>query len=221
MAFPVITSYGIFLLIGFFLYGSFLYWLPKSAKVSYQELIDLCIPIYLGAFTGGKLLFFLCHTPFYFLSSFDYTVFFKGFSVLGSSLGGGLMFYWLSVLYNLLDKPLALLPLGICILHAFGRLGCYAVGCCGGTLFGIPLQFVSFFWYIFAFLFSYFSYSQGYCIKAKCGIFYYFVAVFFERLFFDGARFDAIFIFSWFTLYQAISLFLLVVLFFLKQKKIF
>lgn len=192
-----------------------------------NEFYLLFISIYLYSFVFGKLFFFIIDYLFYLenlsLVFYDLELLISGFSVLGASFGGIVALLSFNKKKTVIsEEKLALVPLATLLVHAFGRIGCYFAGCCGGSnVYFIPLQFI-------ASLFYFFSFFIGTIIIEKIKknfqgiIIYYASIIFLERFLTDHLREDAVFINYYFTKYQLcaasyISIVFFIVIFFSKK----
>ena len=134
-----IFSYGALIALGGVL--SSLFWLSRREQMGMKREEDVWLlinVILFGGFVGGRVLFLFEYvkpfSPEFWSTLVSLN---KGFSVMGAFVGvvGGV--YWLSRRLKL--QPLRLLDY-VCqaapLWHAFGRLGCFAAGCC----FGVPTK---------------------------------------------------------------------------------
>lgn len=132
-----IYSYGALIALGGVL--SSLFWLSRRRQMGMKKEEDVWLlinVILFGGFIGGRVLFLFEYvrpfSPEFWDTMFSVN---RGFSVMGAFVGvtGGV---WL-LARRLKLQPLRLLDY-VCQVapfwHAFGRLGCFAAGCC----FGVP-----------------------------------------------------------------------------------
>jgi phosphatidylglycerol:prolipoprotein diacylglycerol transferase len=119
-------------------------WGGEEGKRRRDDCMDLAVWVVLSAFIGSKILFILV-TPKDFVDGLTSGSVEK---VVGS-LGGGFVFYGgligatLAVWWFCRDRKIEFLRLGDVIIptvalgQAFGRLGCFAAGCCWGKSAGL------------------------------------------------------------------------------------
>jgi phosphatidylglycerol:prolipoprotein diacylglycerol transferase len=121
-------------------------WGGEAGKRRRDDVMDLAVWVVLSAFIGSKILFILV-TPKDFIDALS-----KGSpeKVIGA-LGGGFVFYGgligatLAVWWFCRDRKIEFLRLGDVIMptvalgQAFGRLGCFAAGCCWGKAASLHL----------------------------------------------------------------------------------
>ncbi len=147
--YPVLFRLGRF---GVFTYGALValggalscwLWYSKRERMGLQRQDDFWLLInalLLGGFIGGRVLFIVEYVPFrpaeLVAAAFTLN---KGFSVLGA-FAGVIGAVWLVArsrkvaFLRLLDYICLVAPLW----HAFGRLGCFAAGCCFGRPASLP-----------------------------------------------------------------------------------
>ena len=136
-----VFSYGALICLG----GIFssLIWKAKREKIGLRTRDDFWLlvnAVLLGGFVGGRALFILQYVRFNAaeLRAAIFT-FNRGFSVLGAFLGvlaGARLVAWRRGLafLRLLDYVSLVAPFW----HVFGRLGCFAAGCCCGRPAALP-----------------------------------------------------------------------------------
>ena len=131
-----IHTYGFMIMIGAvlgFFYMS--YSVKKELGIEKDKIQNLAILIILAAFIGGKLLFYLENPSYYFSS----------WKAMRSNLRTGFVFYgsllfaipvviWYFKkekwpLWSMMDR----IAITACIIHSFGRMGCFFAGCCHGV----------------------------------------------------------------------------------------
>lgn len=136
-----IHTYGFMIMLGA-TFG-FLY-LTHSAKkelgIEKDKIQNLAILIIIAAFVGGKLFFFMENPSYYFGSLQNMKNNFRtGFVFYGSLLFAVPITVWFFKkekwpLWAMMDR----LAITACILHAFGRMGCFFAGCCHGIPTDMP-----------------------------------------------------------------------------------
>lgn len=136
-----IYSYGVLIAIGGVL--SALFWSAKSARMGLKKDEDywlLINTILFGGFIGGRVLYLIEYVPFgqpgFWDAAFSFN---RGFSVLGALVGivAGLWLLCrrLGIEYlRVQDYVSCAAPFW----HVFGRLGCFAAGCCYGRPTDLP-----------------------------------------------------------------------------------
>ena len=129
-----IYTYGFFIAIGATLGFSLMAWQGKKHfGLSFDNANTLFITLVLSAVIGGKFFFFL-ESPAYYIKHPG-----ELFSGSGFVFYGSLLFCIpaMLILFRKLKLPvwgmLDLMGLVTCIVHAFGRIGCFNAGCCYGT----------------------------------------------------------------------------------------
>lgn len=136
-----IHTYGFMIMIGASL-GFF--YMTSSAKkelgIERDKIQNLAILIIIAAFVGGKLFFFM-ENPSYYFGSFQNmkSNFRTGFVFYGSLLFAIPVTVWFFKkekwpLWAMMDR----LAITACIIHAFGRMGCFFAGCCHGVPTDMP-----------------------------------------------------------------------------------
>jgi phosphatidylglycerol:prolipoprotein diacylglycerol transferase len=191
-----------------------IFFLKKIFPVFEDSFYSLFFFIYIYSFIFGKI-FFLCADIFFNSLPLSFDFLLSGFSVFGASLGG--IFAILSFAkknFFTKKRELFFIPVASLLVHGFGRIGCFFADCCGSSLFSLPLQCVTSFYYFSAFFFGFFLLDS----KIKniySAIFYYALIIFFERFVTDFFREDAVFLTSFFTKYQFLAASYLFVVIFL------
>lgn len=130
-----IHSYGFMIMLGAIMgYGYMSANAKKELNISPDKIQTLAILIILGAFVGGKVLFYL-EDPGYYLSPPSNMLknFRTGFVFYGSLLFALPLSVWFFIkekwpVWAMLDR----LAITATIIHAFGRMGCFLAGCCYG-----------------------------------------------------------------------------------------
>lgn len=128
-----IYSYGFFIAIGAI--GGLVY-MARSAKkqfgVSYDQSNSLFLYIVIAAFVGGKF-FFLFENPAYYVSHPAKLLGGGGFVFFGSLLFAIPTMLWFFKRNKIPVLPmLDVMAVVTCIVHGFGRIGCFMAGCCHG-----------------------------------------------------------------------------------------
>ena len=140
-----IHSYGFLIALGALL--AYLY-LSKQLKnrfgVSTDQSQNLFIFLVVGGFVGGKLFFYFEDPSYYFGTPAN----------MVKKLGGGFVFYG-SLLFDIpiviwfirkhkipALQMLDLVAITVCIVHIFGRLGCFGAGCCHGLPYDGPFSVI-------------------------------------------------------------------------------
>ncbi|MDE2039456.1 MAG: prolipoprotein diacylglyceryl transferase [Elusimicrobia bacterium] len=136
-----IYSYGVLIALGGLVSGRFWYVRRQRMGIAAEEDFWLLLNvILLGGFVGGRALYLIEYTRLF--SADFWKTFFslsRGYSVLGAFAGvlGGL--WWFS---RRVGAPLSRVLDYVCqaapVWHAFGRLGCFAAGCCYGLPTSMP-----------------------------------------------------------------------------------
>ena len=130
-----IYSYGFMIALGTLVaFWHTAYYARKQHSVSISKTSDLVIILIVAAFVGGKFFFVLedpiryLRNPSEILAGFE-----NGFVFFGSLLFCIPAMWWFFKKNNLpLTGMLDIMALTTCIVHFFGRLGCFFAGCCYG-----------------------------------------------------------------------------------------
>lgn len=136
-----IHTYGFMIMLGASLGFFYMtYAAKKELGIERDKIQNLAILIIIGAFVGGKLFFFM-ENPSYYFESFENMKrnFRTGFVFYGSLLFAVPITVWFFKkekwpLWAMMDR----LAIAACIIHAFGRMGCFFAGCCHGTPTDMP-----------------------------------------------------------------------------------
>lgn len=209
--------YGIFIFSGIILLYLILFIFPFTKKifknVSEEKIINSFIALYISGFIGGRLFYLIFDEKYFnninllkeniiehFINFFNFTN--GGFSVQGSALIGLISYIIIYKKYKKYKETCSIIPISVLFIHSFGRLGCYFNSCCNGLFFNLPIQIISFFWYLISFLFGIKLYKKK--ISPFNSILYYIFIVNIERVIFDPFRFDKelIFIIKGFPIYK-------------------
>lgn len=138
-----IYSYGFFIVIGAMIGVSYLYLEGKRKfNLSFDTVNSLFLILLFSAFIGGKV-FMIFEDPSYYLKHLGQLVSGKGFVFYGSLLfciPAMLLFFRYHKLPVL--SMLDLMAIVTCIVHFFGRIGCFMAGCCYGIEWHGPLSVI-------------------------------------------------------------------------------
>jgi len=135
-----VYSYGFFIVIGAILGVTYVYKEgKKNFNMSFDTVNSLFLLLLFSAFLGGKVFLFF-ENPSYYSSDLSRLFTGRGFVFYGS-----LLFCIPAMLFFFKHYKLPVLPMldimafTTCIVHAFGRLGCFMSGCCYGIEWHGPL----------------------------------------------------------------------------------
>lgn len=140
-SFPV-HGYGFCIAIGALLGLFYMAWQgKKQIGLSFDAANSLFLLIMLAAIIGGKFFFFL-ENPAYYLKNFNKLFTGGGFVFYGSFLFAVPVMLWFYKKHNIPTLAmLDIMAVVTCIVHGFGRIGCFMAGCCYGkpteSIFGI------------------------------------------------------------------------------------
>jgi len=129
-----IYTYGFFIAVGATLGFSYMAWQGKKQfGMSFDKANSLFIALVVSAVVGGKIFFFL-ESPSYYSNHVKELFTGSGFVFYGSLLfciPTMLVFFKKNNLpvWGMLD----IMGMVTCIVHGFGRIGCFNAGCCYGT----------------------------------------------------------------------------------------
>lgn len=136
-----IYSYGFFIVIGAISGVSYVaYEGKKSFNLSFEKINTLFLLLLIAAIVGGKAFLFF-EKPAYYLDHPSALLTGKGFVFYGS-----LLFTIPTMLVFFKKNKLPVLPMldimaiTTCIVHFFGRIGCFMAGCCHGIEWHGPLS---------------------------------------------------------------------------------
>jgi phosphatidylglycerol---prolipoprotein diacylglyceryl transferase len=131
-----IYSYGFFIALGAVLGSAYVvYRSKKQFDTKFETIQTLIVLIILAAVVGGKLFIFF-ENPSLYIN--DPTILIKNFKN-GFVFYGSLLFAIPTMLIFFRIHKLPVLPMldimavTACIVHGFGRIGCFMAGCCYGT----------------------------------------------------------------------------------------
>ncbi|HNP20081.1 MAG TPA: prolipoprotein diacylglyceryl transferase [Fulvivirga sp.] len=138
-----VYSYGFFIVIGAILGVAYLAWQGKKQfKLTFDQVNTLFLMLLLAGLIGGKLFLFF-ENPSYYSKNFSALLTGRGFVFYGS-----LLFCIPTMLYFFKKHKLPTMPMldimavTTCIVHFFGRIGCFMAGCCHGIEWHGPLAVI-------------------------------------------------------------------------------
>lgn len=104
----------------------------KEAGLSFDQANTLFMLIFVAAFAGGKFFLFFEDPEFYYKNP-DKLLIGRGFVFYGSFLFAVPVMLWYFRKQNLrVYTMLDVMAITTCLVHAFGRFGCFLAGCCYG-----------------------------------------------------------------------------------------
>jgi len=108
----------------------------RKYGLKYDDANTLFLILLVSAIIGGKL-FYYFEDPSYYNDHFNQLATGRGFVFFGSLLFTIPCMYWFFKFHKLpVGGMLDIMAITTCIVHAFGRLGCFMAGCC----YGIPWE---------------------------------------------------------------------------------
>lgn len=111
----------------------------KEAGLTFDQANTLFLLIFLAAFVGGKLFLFF-ENPSMYLDNPSRLIKGRGFVFYGSFLLAIPTMLWFFRKHNLNTyKMLDVMAITTCLVHMFGRVGCFLAGCCYGLPTDSPL----------------------------------------------------------------------------------
>lgn len=114
----------------------------KHFGVSCDQSNSLFIYIVAAAYIGGKVFFFF-ENPSYYIHHLGKLLSGNGFVFFGSLLFSIPTMLWFFKRNKIPTLPmLDVMAIVTCIVHGFGRIGCFMAGCCHGTPTDSPLSIV-------------------------------------------------------------------------------
>jgi phosphatidylglycerol:prolipoprotein diacylglycerol transferase len=129
-----VHTYGVLVAAGFLIGIAFAVRQAKKEGIPSDKIIDLGFYIILAAIIGSRLLFILVNAGHYIANPLDIFKLWEG----GLVFYGGILFAVPAGIWYVSKNRLGLWNIAdifapsIAIGHAFGRLGCFAAGCCYG-----------------------------------------------------------------------------------------
>jgi phosphatidylglycerol:prolipoprotein diacylglycerol transferase len=104
----------------------------REVGLTFDQANTLFLLIFVAAFLGGKV-FLLFEDPSYFIANPKKLLTGRGFVFYGSFLFTVPVMMWYFKKQNLNTfKMLDIMAITTCLVHIFGRLGCFLAGCCYG-----------------------------------------------------------------------------------------
>ncbi len=113
----------------------------KETGLTFDIANSLFLYIFAAAFIGGKVFLFF-EDPSYYISKPEKLLAGRGFVFYGSFLFAIPTMYWFFKKHKLpVYQMLDIMAITTCLVHFFGRIGCFMAGCCYGkpthTIFGV------------------------------------------------------------------------------------
>ncbi len=137
-----IYTYGFCIAVGALLGFTYMAWQGKKLfKLTFDQSNTLLLILVAGGVVGGKI-FLILEDPSFYLSHPLNLLSGNGFVFYGSLLTCIPLMLWYFKRHNIPLWPmLDVMAVVICILHGWGRIGCFMAGCCYGkptdSIFGI------------------------------------------------------------------------------------
>ena len=129
----VVYGYGLMIALG--IVGGMLYLVVEGKKVAgltFDQANMLFLSIFLAAVVGGKLFLFF-EDPAYYSGNAAQLLTGRGFVFYGSFLLAIPAMWWFFRRHKLNPyRMLDVMAISTCIVHLFGRVGCFLAGCCYG-----------------------------------------------------------------------------------------
>lgn len=140
-----IYSYGFLIAIGAIAGVAYMAIRGKTdAGLTFDQANNLFLVIFLAALIGGKVFLFF-EEPSLYLKNFKRLLTGRGFVFYGSFLFAVPVMLWFFRKHKLdAYKMLDVMAITTCLVHMFGRLGCFMAGCCYGkptdSFFGVAFS---------------------------------------------------------------------------------
>src|SRR5882762_6639979 len=128
-----IYTYGFFIAVGTVLAGLFMWWQGRRRYgMTFEQANNLLLLLLVAGVVGGKLFVIFENPSLYF--SHPSELFSKnGFVFYGSLLTAVPVMLWFFRKQHLpVMGMLDVMAMVTCIVHGFGRIGCFSAGCCYG-----------------------------------------------------------------------------------------
>lgn len=128
-----VYSYGFFIALGAIAGVAYMaYQGKREVGLTFDQANTLFLFIFLAAFAGGKFFLFF-EDPLYYLDHPKRLLTGRGFVFYGSFLFAiPVMLYFFRRHHLPTYRMLDVMAITTCLVHAFGRLGCFFAGCCYG-----------------------------------------------------------------------------------------
>ena len=135
-----IYSYGFFIVIGAIAAIGYVTWQTKKHfNLTFDQVNSLFLLLLIAAIVGGKAFLFF-EKPTYYAANPGSLLTGRGFVFYGSLLFCIPAMLWYFKRYKLPTMPmLDIMAVTTCIVHFFGRIGCFMAGCCHGIEWHGPL----------------------------------------------------------------------------------
>ena len=129
-----VYTYGFFIALGAVLGGTYMWWRGKREfGWSFDTANTLFLLLIIGGVFGGKL-FLVFEAPSFYASHPDKLFSSNGFVFYGSLLTAIPIMLWYFKRHKIPTLAmLDIMAIVTCIVHGFGRVGCFMAGCCYGT----------------------------------------------------------------------------------------
>src|SRR5687767_2001246 len=128
-----VYSYGVMIAVGIVAGMSYLIVAgKKETGLTFDQANTLFLSIFLAAVVGGKLFLFF-EDPSYYMDNPRQLLTWRGFVFYGSFLLAIPAMWWFFRTHKLHPyKMLDVMAITTCLVHMFGRVGCFLAGCCYG-----------------------------------------------------------------------------------------
>ncbi len=138
-----IYSYGFFIVIGAVIGIIYVSWQTrKKYQLPFDSVNTLFLVLLLAAIVGGKAFLFF-EKPGYYIDNFSALFTGRGFVFYGSLLFCIPTMLYFFKKFKLPTWPmLDIMAITTCIVHFFGRIGCFMAGCCHGIEWHGPLAVI-------------------------------------------------------------------------------
>lgn len=135
-----IYSYGFLIVIGAIAGVTYVgYQTKKKFNLPFDKVNTLFLLLLLAAFLGGKVFLFF-EKPAYYLDDFKALWSGRGFVFYGSLIFAiPTMYFYFKKNKLPVNQMLDIMAITACIVHIFGRMGCFFAGCCHGIEWHGPL----------------------------------------------------------------------------------
>lgn len=136
-----IPYYGLMIVLGLIFASTISFYLCQKKDLNIDDLIVVSSVISLGAIFGGKILYLLLNLKeIYYLNFSDLRtlnlIISSGFVFYGSLIGGLISILILKAFLKCnIKEYIKIIIVVIPLIHGFGRIGCYLVGCCYGIVY--------------------------------------------------------------------------------------